>query len=151
MTEHIEARAAHAFKAPRERVFDAWLDADLVRRWMQASLKRMALPGDIRRVEIDAREGGRFTFSDMRDDGEAVHWGTYLEFDRPHKLAFTWFMGEEQEQHETSRVTLIVEPEDDGGSLATILHEVDAKYAEFIPQVENSWAIMLAEVDALLD
>ena len=43
----------------------------------------LGLAGDMKRVEIDARVGGKFYFSDMRDGTEARHWGTYLELDRP--------------------------------------------------------------------
>jgi Activator of Hsp90 ATPase homolog 1-like protein len=49
--------------------------------WMAASLQSWGLAGDIRRIEIDARVGGKFFFSDMRDGTEARHWGSYLELD----------------------------------------------------------------------
>jgi hypothetical protein len=42
---------------------------------MAAALQSFGLSGDMRRVEIAPRVGGRFTFSDMREEGEAVHWG----------------------------------------------------------------------------
>ena len=67
-----------------------------------------AKTADVRRVEIDARVGGKFTLSDMRKKGEAVHWGDYPEIDRPRKLAFTWFTSEEEENNAV--VTLTIEP-----------------------------------------
>ena len=91
MAATVEACAEHMFRASPERVFDAWLEPELVTQWMSAALKQFGLTGDIRRVEVDARVGGRFTFSDLREAGEAVHWGTYLEIDRPRKLVFTWY------------------------------------------------------------
>ena len=84
MANTIEAKVRHRFTASPERVFDAWLDVDTVRDWMAMPFGVLGgRPMDVRRVEIDPRAGGRFTFSDMREDGEAVHWGTYLEVDRP--------------------------------------------------------------------
>ena len=69
---HANAFAEEGHDAiPAERVFDAWLDPDTVRAWMQLlSFGWGAM--DVRRVEIDARVGGRFTFSDMREGQEAV-------------------------------------------------------------------------------
>ena len=129
MKDTIEAKVRHRFTAPSEHVFDAWLDVDTVRDWM--AMPFAALGGrrmDVRRVEIDPRVGGRFTFSDMREDGEAVHWGTYLEIDRPERLVFTWFTSEEEEErHNNSVVTLTIDT-DGEGCLAAIVHRMDGKW-----------------------
>jgi uncharacterized protein YndB with AHSA1/START domain len=142
---NVEARTVHEFKASAERVFDAWLDPIKVRSWAA-----QAVPGmpsfDIRRVEIDARVGGKFTFSDMREDGEAVHWGYYLEIDRPRKLVFTWFTSEEEEQENNSVVTLTIEPLANG-CRATIVDTMDARWAEWVKQTATGWNFMLRQVD----
>jgi uncharacterized protein YndB with AHSA1/START domain len=101
LSGNVEAKTVHEFKASAERVFDAWLDPIKVRSWAAQPVPGMP-SFDIRRVEIDARVGGKFTFSDMREEGEAVHWGYYLEIDRPRKLVFTWFTSEEEEQENNS-------------------------------------------------
>lgn len=149
MTDKIEARASHRFQASAERVYDAWLTPEKVRVWMAAALQQFGLAGDIRRVEIDARVGGRFFFSDLRGEVEACHWGTYLELDRPRKIVFTWIVVEHGEA-DPSVVTLSIEPQPDGGCLATIVHTMDAQWAEYLQQTENGWSRMLAQVDALL-
>jgi uncharacterized protein YndB with AHSA1/START domain len=76
MQSKIEAKVSHRFKASAERVYDAWLDPKHVRVWMTAALKSLGLSGDIQRIEIDAKVGGKFFFSDIRDGTEARHWGT---------------------------------------------------------------------------
>jgi uncharacterized protein YndB with AHSA1/START domain len=149
MTNFVEAKVNHRFKAAAERVFDAWLDPASVRAWL-------AIPDegkrdfDVRRVEIDARVGGRFTFSDMREDGEAVHWGEYEVIDRPHRLVFTWFVTEEEEEEGTSQVTLTLEPLPDGGCQATIVHRMDAQWAEWVGRTAEGWGTMLAKIGRLV-
>ena len=145
MAGTIEVRVEQAFKASPERVFDAWLDPDLAARWQGAALEQLGLSGDVRRVEIDARVGGKFTFSDMREEGEAVHWGTYLEIDRPRKLVFTWFTTDEDEKENVSVVTLTIRPEGTG-CIATIVHTISDKYGDYIPQTEEGWGALLAQI-----
>ncbi len=148
MSSKIEAKVTHRFKATAEQVFDAWLNPAQVRLWMTAALKGFGLAGDIQRIEIDARVGGEFFFSDLRDGTEAKHWGTYLELDRPRKIVFTWIVDESEEAN-PSVVTLTIEPES-GGCVATIVHELDAKWIEFMAQTEKGWAGMLHGIENLL-
>ncbi len=150
MAKTIEARVSHRFSASPERVFDAWLDANRVREWMALPFSALGgRPVDVRRVEIDARVGGRFTFSDMREAGEAAHWGTYLEIDRPRRLVFTWFTSTEDEQENNSVVTLTIEPDGDG-CVATIVHRMDARWAEYLSQAEQGWSGMLSQIAAMM-
>ena len=150
MAKTIEAKVSHRFSASPERVFDAWLDAHRVREWMALPFSALGgRPVDVRRVDIDARVGGRFTFSDMREDGEAVHWGTYLEIDRPRRLVCTWFTSTEDEQEDNSVVTVTIEP-DGEGCVATIVHRMDARWAEYISQTEQGWSGMLDQIAAMM-
>ncbi len=145
MDAKIEAKASHRFQATAEQVYDAWLNCDQARLWMAAALKSFGLAGDIRRVEIDARVGGKFFFSDMRDGTEARHWGSYLELDRPRKIVFTWIVAESEEA-DPSKVTLTIHSESKG-CVATIVHEMDKKWADYVSQTENGWNGMLQQVD----
>ncbi|WP_159587015.1 SRPBCC family protein [Chelativorans xinjiangense] len=130
------------FEAAPERVFDAWLDPAKVRAWMGMALTDFGLSGDVRRIEIEPRVDGSFTFSDMREGAEAVHWGTYRVIDRPRKLVFTWFTSEEEERANKSVVTVTIEPEG-RGSLLTLIHEMDPKWAEYEEQITSGWTQML--------
>ncbi len=103
---------------------------------------------EIVRVEIDPRVGGSFFFSDMRDGVETKHWGTYLELDRPSKIVFTWIT-DEKEEDDLSKVTLSLE-RDGQGCIATIVHELDAKWAEYRAQTEKGWSSLLRASDAWL-
>ena len=147
MTETLAtAKVTHRFAAAPERVYDAWLDPAKLRAWMSAALKQMGLSGEMKRVEVDARVGGKFFFSDMREAGEARHWGTYRVLDRPRRIEFTWIVDASQED-EPSIVTITIEP-DGSGSLVTIEH---AKiFASYVERVESGWSNMLRAVDAML-
>jgi uncharacterized protein YndB with AHSA1/START domain len=71
--------------APIEKVFDAWLNPKMVSKFMRG-MPDMAETD----VEIDARQGGRFTFIMHLGDEKIPHTGKYLEISRPDKLVFTW-------------------------------------------------------------
>ena len=148
MTSKIEVRVTHRFESSAERVYDAWLNPEKARHWLKAALTECGLAGEIRRVEIDARVGGSFFFSDMREGTEARHWGTYIELNRPRKIVFTWIT-DESEEVDPSKVTLTIEP-DGQGCVASIVHEMDAKWTEHIPQTERGWSSFLTAIDAWL-
>src|SRR5262249_502534 len=118
------------------------------RVWMAASLQSFGLPGDIKRFEIDARVGGKFFFSDMRGGMEAKHWGTYLELDRPRKIVFTWIVDASEEAN-PSKLTLTIDPEPDG-CVATVVHGMDPKWAEYVSRTEEGWGRMLRHIDEWL-
>ena len=149
MSENIEVKVFHRFKASAERVYDAWLDPDKVRVRTRTALQSMGLSGEIAQIEIDARIDGPFLFSDMRDGIETKHWGTYLELERPRKIVFTWITAE-SEDLDPSTVSLTFEP-DGEGCIATIVHEMDAKWADYTEQTENGWSCILQATDRLLE
>lgn len=148
MSGKVEAKTTRLFKASAEGVFDAWLDPVKARSWMERPVPGMRA-FDVRRVEIDARVGGKFTFSDMREGGEALHWGYYLEIERPRRLVFTWFTSDEAEKEGSSIVTLTIEPLGEG-CRATIVHSMDARWADWVKQTENGWSAMLRKIDEAL-
>jgi len=71
--------------APVEKVFDAWLNPDLLSRFM------LPMPGMPQpKTEVDGREGGRFTIYMEVGDQIIPHSGTYLELERPNRMVFSW-------------------------------------------------------------
>jgi uncharacterized protein YndB with AHSA1/START domain len=71
--------------AAPERVFAAWLDPDLLTRFM--------LPGEnvkVPHAETDPRESGRFSIVMSTPEREIPHECVYLEIDPPRRLVFTW-------------------------------------------------------------
>jgi uncharacterized protein YndB with AHSA1/START domain len=84
--QELALELSHRFAAPREDVFDAWTNADVLRRWWAAA-PTWTTP----LAEIDAREGGSYRLSMRTDDGE-VHTvgGEFREVRPPERLAYTW-------------------------------------------------------------
>jgi uncharacterized protein YndB with AHSA1/START domain len=74
------------FDAPLERVFDAWLNADQIAKWIG--------PRGIRAEtkELEPRVGGRYRIHMRGVDGNSgpIVGGVYREIVRPERIVFTW-------------------------------------------------------------
>lgn len=148
MSKLVEAKVEHRFRhAGAEEVYDAWLDENDLRSWMREALTTFGLAADIRRIETDAREGGCFVFSDMRDGDEARHWGTYRRLERPRLIEFTWFTSEEEEREDLSVVRIEITPQP-VGCTAVLTHSMDAAYEDYLEQTARGWKTMLDAIEA---
>ena len=138
----------HQFSVSPETIFDAWLNPALARQWMSIALKSMGISGAMAEVEIESKQGGKFLFSDIRDGIAHRHWGEYLELDRPRKISFTWNTQGFNES-EPCHVHLLIEPTD-AGCTATIINEMDEKWANDGGATERGWSSMLRAQEELL-
>ena len=73
------------FDAPRERVWQAWTDPELLKRWWGP--KDFTAPV----IQVDLRVGGKYVFSMQAPDGKIILWstGTYREIVPPKRLVAT--------------------------------------------------------------
>src|SRR5262249_39493805 len=117
------------FDFPIERVFDAWLDPARAGKYLFATPT-----GTIVRAEIDARVGGAFNFTDRRDGEDVEHVGTYLEINRPHRLAFTFSVPKFSRQ--ATRVRIDFKPLPTGCKL-TLTHE--GVLPEWVERGREGW------------
>ena len=99
------------FQAPREHVFDAFTQPDMLRRWYGPTGWTMTV------CDIDLKPGGAFRFVSRRADGRDIgQFGIYREVSRPGRIVFTecweqWNPGETLVTHEFA--------DDDRGTLLT--------------------------------
>ena len=128
----VKVRVTRHFSASPERVFDAWLDPEKAARFLYATPE-----GEMVRVEIDARVGGRYSIVDRRDGQDVEHTGEYLEIDRPRRLVFTLQVPFYSE--EIDRIAIEIEPAD-GGSELTLIHETTPAWAD---SAGDGWKMIL--------
>lgn len=72
-------------RAPIERVFRAWTNADELKQWHAPAGARLL------KTHVDLQVGGSYGFT-MQDAEGTIYepQGEYKEIDRPHKLVMTW-------------------------------------------------------------
>ena len=131
--EQLTAKVTHRFDASAESVFDAWITAAKIRRWFAPGL------GEMVRVAVDARVGGSFTFVQRRGMDDIDHFGKYLEFDRPNRLAFTWQV---RGTHVVSRVFVDFVPTGTGCEVR-LAHELSPHWADYVERTQAAWTKML--------
>ena len=107
-------RIQRTLNATPERVFDAWLDA--------AALVKFMRPGPDMTCDAvnDPRVGGKFLITMIGDKSVHPHTGEYLTIDRPKKLVFTWYS--KSTDMASSTVTVELAPSGDGGTELTLTH-----------------------------
>lgn len=108
-------RVTRRFAVSPERLFDAWADPALARQWLFTSPT-----SESNSTELDARVGGKWKITDRRDGVDYMGHGEYLEFDRPHRLVFSF--GMPMFSPAFDRVTVEIAPDGDGAIL-TLTHE----------------------------
>jgi uncharacterized protein YndB with AHSA1/START domain len=144
-------RLERTLPAPPATVYRAWLDPDLLRRWLA--------PGglEVTRAEVDERVGGRFRIWHV-DAGADV--GGFecelLELVPDERIVYRWgFVGKERTDgpayDSLLTVTLREAPE---GTLLTLVHERLDDLAAALPQVadnvEPGWASALDKLSTLI-
>lgn len=123
-------------------MFSDWLDPETTCRWLFATAT-----GEIVRVEIDARVGGRFVIVDRRDGEDIEHTGEYLEIDRPRRLVFTLTVP--KYSPESTRVCVELVSLGDSGCELTLTHE--GLRPEHAARTEAGWSQILDGLASALD
>lgn len=127
---------------PAERVFDAWLNPSIARRFLFATDT-----GEMVRAETDSRVGGVFTFVDRRDGVDVEHTGEYLELDRPRRLVFTFLVP--AYSNDAAIVEIDIAPDEDRCVL-TLRQDMAPEYADYKERSEQGWSMILAGLEKAL-
>jgi uncharacterized protein YndB with AHSA1/START domain len=86
-TQDKQFTITRIFDAPRETVWDAWTNPDEAAIWWHP--RGVDTPRES--VHIDARIGGRYSYTMVAPDGaEYPATGIYREISPPARLVFTW-------------------------------------------------------------
>jgi uncharacterized protein YndB with AHSA1/START domain len=148
--EHAVVRLERLIPAPPHRVYRAWLDPDLVRRWMA--------PGDfdVTRVEIDERVGGAYRVWQAGSGGSAGGFECeLLELVPDQRIVFRWgFVGPERTDGPVfdSRLTITLRQAQEDTTMLTLVHEQLDELAAAMPYVAQNvgpgWELVLDKFDA---
>jgi uncharacterized protein YndB with AHSA1/START domain len=140
MTKRTAAiRVSRRFRAPPERVFDAWLDPGVAGKWLFATASR-----PMAKVAIDARVRGAFRLVEGGKKA-AEYTGTYTEMAPPRRLAFT--LAAEHHPRAVTRVRVEIEPVESGCTLTVTNENVPPEHANV---TETRWTGILYGLGAVL-
>jgi len=145
---HSIVRLERTIPAPPHRVYRAWLEPDMLRRWLA--------PGglEVTRVEIDERVGGHYRVWQV-DSGSDV--GGFecelLELVPDQRIVFRWgFVGPERNDGPKydSLLTITLRQAPAGGTALTLVHERLEQLAEAMPHVAENvgvgWELVLEKL-----
>jgi uncharacterized protein YndB with AHSA1/START domain len=133
------------FAAPRDRVFDAWTNPEVLRLWW-AGAPTMTTP----LAEVDLRPGGRYRLSMHNPESGATHTvsGEYREVRPPERLAYTWAWEAGPEELHGSAETLVEIDfvEDGDGTLVELTHS-GFENAAFRDMHTQGWTGVMANLE----
>ena len=115
-SETLSLQVARFIKAPRERVFEAWTNADELPLWLGC------VPIKVVSSKIDLRIGGEYAVHTITEErGEMKFRGVYREIKAPEKLVFTW-TGCCPEMLPNGTIVTVELIEQNGGTLLQLTH-----------------------------
>ena len=147
---HAVVRVERLIPAPPGQVYQAWLDPELLQRWMAPGSMTMA------RAEVEEWPGGCYRIW-QQDSGRDVGGfeAELLELVPDERLVFRWgFVGPERTDGPVfdSRLTVTFRPDAAGGTVLTLVHEHLGELAAGLPQVAENvgrgWEAALGKLAA---
>ena len=132
--------ARRRMPAPREIVYQAWIDHEGMREWM--------CPGDVVSAEatLDVRVGGSFRIIMKSKSQVHEHTGIYQIVEPPAKLAFTWSAVEKPSEITLVTVEFIAHGDE---SELVITHERFTN-PDLAQRYENGWGTIARKFAAFL-
>jgi uncharacterized protein YndB with AHSA1/START domain len=97
------------------------------------------------RVELDARVGGKFLIAEKRGDQVIDHVGTYLEIDRPRRLAFSFAV-----PHYSAKVTRVTVDIAERGSGCDLTLTHEGVLPEYRERTISGWTGLIGHLAAIL-
>lgn len=129
------------FKAPVERLYNAWADPAKMVEWF-APNERWLKP----KLEIETVVGGKHNITMRHSDGSDVNFfGKYVEIVPNKRIAFTWIFQEDPEGPVESLVTIDFAPSGEGSEL-TLTHS-KLRDQKTSADVNEGWTGILEMLD----
>jgi uncharacterized protein YndB with AHSA1/START domain len=129
----VTVQVSRHYNAPPEKVFDAWTNPEVARKFF------FATPGgEMVRAETDPRPGGKFVFTDRREDQDIEHSGEYLTVERPRRLVFRFRVPKFTKEFTT--VAIDIKPNGEGCDV-TLTHA--GVWADYEDRTKSGWTMIL--------
>ncbi|MGO4548183.1 SRPBCC domain-containing protein [Paenibacillus sp. 2TAB23] len=142
------------FDVSAERVFDAWINPVMMRKWL------MTNEGTNKLAANEPIVGGRWTIIDEREGVEYTATGEYLEIERPTRLVFTFQMPQFSEL--IDRLTVELKPLSKGCEMTftqviNVAQEenwteadIEKALGEYNSSTEHGWNLMFGGLKDML-
>ncbi|MGW6301978.1 SRPBCC family protein [Peribacillus butanolivorans] len=143
------------FDVPAERVFDAWLNPEMMRKWF------FTMESTNKVANNEPIVGGSWEIVDHREGKDYRAVGKYIEVDSPSKLVFTFKMPQFSDTED--RITVEIKPFENGcemtfTQLIVVPHEkgwteedIEKAQNEYNSQTEQGWGYMFEGLKQLVE
>jgi len=140
--EGYKVRMERLINADRDRVFAAWTDPEMMKKWYAPEGM------DIPEVEVDLRIGGRWRVAMQEPNGGARHVvvGTYREVTPPERFVSTWSWvpeGGTPNPDGPEETVITVEFHEDGDGTRVVLNHEGFASGESRDNHEKGWVSCL--------
>ena len=143
-TDATTLRLRRTFDAPREEVFDAWTNPEVLRRWWSVTPA-----GRTPVAEVDLRVGGSYLLRMEDPESATTHTvrGEYREVLRPERLVYSWcWVREDGSSGHVS--TVMVEFVAEGERTTVVLEHSELESAESAERHTYGWGACLEMLEA---
>jgi uncharacterized protein YndB with AHSA1/START domain len=143
------------FNVKPERVFDAWLNPEMMRKWF------FTLEGTNKVTQNNPQVGGTWEIVDHRGGQDYRAFGEYLEIDPPKKIMFTFKMPQFSELEDTITVELKELQQGCEMTFTQVIHvsqeanwtesDIEKALGESHDSTEHGWNYMFMGLKELLE
>jgi uncharacterized protein YndB with AHSA1/START domain len=143
-TTSVTLKISRLIKAPRERVFAAWTNANELVQWLGGGSPKLIS------ASIDVRVGGDYRLKATGGQCEMDMVGQFREVKPPERLVFTWTVGNCLPEHAGAQTLVTVElTEQKGGTLLQLTHEGFAD-TEIRDRHDQGWTASFDSLEKLV-
>lgn len=137
--ENGKLHVTRTYAAPREAVFDAWVETSKIEKWWGCSQTTAV------KSEIEPKVGGKFNHLMTIDGaGQYPSMSCFAEYDPPARLVYV----SEATEMAPSMTVSVDFVECDEGTEVRLVHE--GLPEQFLPYVKDGWGAALGKLDAFL-
>lgn len=143
------------FDVSTERVFNAWLNPEMMRKWF------FTLEGTNKITQNNPQVGGTWEIVDHREGKDYRAIGEYLEIDSPKKIVFTFKMPQYSELEDTIIVELKELKQGCEMTFKQVIHvpheknwsesDIEKALVEWHDSTEHGWNLMFMGLKELLE